>query len=266
MGRTTGNLAAITPSSSPKKSHRVDPPHETLRRVGEAGNSAAPEDFDAFADAVRRELAPDGLMEAIVADRVALVAWRLVAASRAEAEAARKAARPRRRSRRTAAVSVSVADAPAPIDLSLDLDREQIRLEQALDLLQKLRDRRPAPPATVVETDPAIDACDDFDPADLSNEWAVIPDAFPADAPAYAPEPDDEPHEPWQDRLVFDFNVSETSPIVKGTWVTVGHVVSLIVDGWTWGDILRTHPELTEDDIRICLAYTVAQDDGDVDA
>ena len=54
----------------------------------------------------------------------------------------------------------------------------------------------------------------------------------------------------WQDRLVFDSNVSETSPVVKGTWVTVGHVVSLIVDGWTWSDILRVHPELTEDDIR----------------
>ena len=69
----------------------------------------------------------------------------------------------------------------------------------------------------------------------------------------------------WQDRLVFDFNVSETSPVVKGTWVTVGHVVSLIVDGWTWSDILRTHPELTEDDIRTCLAYTVEQDNGDED-
>lgn len=64
----------------------------------------------------------------------------------------------------------------------------------------------------------------------------------------------------WQERLAFDFNVSETSPVVKGTWVTVGHVVSLIVDGWTWSEILRTHPELTEDDIRVCVAYTVDQD------
>lgn len=62
---------------------------------------------------------------------------------------------------------------------------------------------------------------------------------------------------PWQDRLTFNFDVSESSPVVKGTWVTVGHIVSLIVDGWTWADILRTHPELTEDDIRVCLAYTV---------
>lgn len=61
----------------------------------------------------------------------------------------------------------------------------------------------------------------------------------------------------WGHRLAFDFNVSETSPVVKGTWVTVAHVVELIVDGWSWADVLRTHPELVEDDVRACLAYTV---------
>ena len=52
--------------------------------------------------------------------------------------------------------------------------------------------------------------------------------------------------------------------MIKGTWVTVSQVVSLIVDGWTWSDILRAHPELTEDDIRTCLAYTVAEEEGDL--
>ena len=61
----------------------------------------------------------------------------------------------------------------------------------------------------------------------------------------------------WDDHLIVDPDVSATSPVVRGTWVTVGHVVSEIVDGSTWPDILRTHPELTEDDIRACLAYAV---------
>jgi uncharacterized protein (DUF433 family) len=65
----------------------------------------------------------------------------------------------------------------------------------------------------------------------------------------------------WADHLVFDPEVSEDSPVVKGTWITVGHVVSMIIDGWTWTDILRTHPELTEEDIQACLAYTIDQDD-----
>lgn len=67
----------------------------------------------------------------------------------------------------------------------------------------------------------------------------------------------------WCDRLFFDPTVSESSPCVKGTWVTAAHVVSLVMDGWTWEDILRTHPELSEDDIRECLAYTVDADGKD---
>ncbi len=61
----------------------------------------------------------------------------------------------------------------------------------------------------------------------------------------------------WRGRLDHDPALSETSPIVRGTWVTVDQVIALIVDGWTWKDILRSHPELTEDDLRACLSYSV---------
>jgi micrococcal nuclease len=83
--------------------------------------------------------------------------------------------------------------------------------------------------------------------------------------PGAAPAPEPEPlSEPWHERLVFDPDVSEDSPVVKGTWVTVSHVVSLIVDGWTWADIIRAHPELTTDDIRTCLTYSIARENGDI--
>jgi uncharacterized protein (DUF433 family) len=65
----------------------------------------------------------------------------------------------------------------------------------------------------------------------------------------------------WRDRLTFDVSVSETSPVVKGTQVTAGQIVSMIVDGATWADILRMRPELTEEDIQACLAFTVEQDE-----
>ncbi len=61
----------------------------------------------------------------------------------------------------------------------------------------------------------------------------------------------------WQDRIAFDYAVSEDSPVVKGTWVTVSHIVSLIIDGWSWSDVLRAHPELSEDSLRAALAYSV---------
>jgi uncharacterized protein (DUF433 family) len=66
----------------------------------------------------------------------------------------------------------------------------------------------------------------------------------------------------WQDCLTFDRDVSEDSPVVKGTLVTVKHVVSLIVDGWTYNDVIRAHPELTVDDIRTCLAFDITKDAG----
>jgi uncharacterized protein (DUF433 family) len=66
---------------------------------------------------------------------------------------------------------------------------------------------------------------------------------------------------PRRDRLTFDPTVSDSSPVVRGTWITVGQVVTRIVDGWSWSDILRAHPELWEDDIRACLSFTV-EDEG----
>lgn len=63
----------------------------------------------------------------------------------------------------------------------------------------------------------------------------------------------------WRERLAFDPKTSEVSPVVKGTWVTVDHLISLIVDNWSWADILRSHPELCEDDIRSCLSYAIEQ-------
>ena len=74
-----------------------------------------------------------------------------------------------------------------------------------------------------------------------------------------------DPRQPWLDRLVLDPNVSDSSPVVRGTWVTVGHVVSLVVDGWSWADILRTHPELTEDDLRACLTYAVEEENASLE-
>jgi uncharacterized protein (DUF433 family) len=66
----------------------------------------------------------------------------------------------------------------------------------------------------------------------------------------------------WRERLMFDPSVSSDSPVVRGTWVTVGQVISRIVDDWSWGDILRAHPELCEDDIRACLAFTMEDEEG----
>lgn len=67
--------------------------------------------------------------------------------------------------------------------------------------------------------------------------------------------------EAWRCRLVMDPEISDSSPVIRGTWITVDQVVSRIIDGWTWDDLLRDHPELTTDDIRACLAFTIEDED-----
>lgn len=64
-----------------------------------------------------------------------------------------------------------------------------------------------------------------------------------------------------QNRLEFDDDVSDTSPVVKGTWITASDIVTMIVDGWSWQEILTNHPELCEDDIRACLTYAIEHED-----
>lgn len=62
---------------------------------------------------------------------------------------------------------------------------------------------------------------------------------------------------PSNARLEIDPLVSAISPVVKGTWVTVDSVRSLLASGMSWSDLLRVHPELELDDIQACLDYEV---------
>ena len=207
-------------------------------------------DFDAFAATLRHDLDPRTLLETVLADRVILAAWRLQASSDDDADAAR-------------------AEELLP-PLSRDTLYAERSLETALDLLETIRSAsharwgRAVPRTSSTAGRPKVAECDAPDETpNVSNEWPIIPEEVEDSAPESGERGESEPSPRWSDRLVFDFNVSESSPVVKGTWVTVNHVVSLIVDGWSWADILRTHPELTEDDVRTCLAYTAARDDGD---
>jgi uncharacterized protein (DUF433 family) len=209
-------------------------------------------EFDALGSDLRRSLAPASPLENLLTERAILAAYRMHEASRDSFAACRR------------------GEALPP------LSRQEVRaersLELAIELLQTVRrfgsghwGQAAALGARAVEPCASVETEDDGsldDDADFSNEWPVIPGREYQEHE----EPEDVAEDAmslprWQERLVFDDNVSATSPVVKGTWVTVGHVVSLIVDGWTWSDILRSHPELTEDDVRTCLAYTAELDD-----
>ena len=59
----------------------------------------------------------------------------------------------------------------------------------------------------------------------------------------------------WQDRITIDPQVLVGKPIIKGTRISVEHVVKLMADGWSEADVLRSYPHLKPDDLRACLAY-----------
>ena len=57
------------------------------------------------------------------------------------------------------------------------------------------------------------------------------------------------------DRIVLDPAILAGKPIIRGTRISVAHVVGLLAQGWTRAAILDQHPTLAEADIAACLAY-----------
>lgn len=214
---------------------RFDAMNPASRRVNRSLRAA---EFTRFALDIHRDLNPRGRLETLVTRQAIRSAWRLQENIDAEIHDP------------ISDIAVTGADSAArSLEVAIT----------TLDLLQGRRDSstpRIEPDATRIE----------------SNEWPIVPtddlaagEMFEADDTDDDNEEDDDPAAPiWRGRLVYDFDVSDQSPVVQGTWITVSHIVSLIVDGATWADILRTHPELTEADIRICVAYAIAEDTSDL--
>lgn len=243
MERTSRGFASTSPlrgrpdqagtaSRRPRRDDRLDPASRATNRALRGA------EYGRFAAELRRDLDPRGPLEDLVARQAIRSAWRL----KVDLEGA--------------------PDAVGPEGLIV-ADRAARSLEVAITTLDLLQNRRAEVPTPEVPaaSDPFAwaDAGEDERPEPESNEWPVLP-LGPADCAPRAAKPVDGEAPIWRDRLVYDFDVSDMSPVIKGTWITVSHVVSLIVDGATWADILRTHPELTEADIRVCVAYAVADD------
>lgn len=58
-------------------------------------------------------------------------------------------------------------------------------------------------------------------------------------------------------RLAIDWRISDLVPIVVGTKLTVRYIVSMIVAGKTWDDVIAMHPELTREDIWACVFHAL---------
>jgi uncharacterized protein (DUF433 family) len=61
-------------------------------------------------------------------------------------------------------------------------------------------------------------------------------------------------------RIVIDAEVRFGKPIVRGTRITVGDVLSYLASGMTEEQILTDFPQIQREDIRACLAFAAERE------
>lgn len=59
----------------------------------------------------------------------------------------------------------------------------------------------------------------------------------------------------WQNYIVSDKDVLLGKPVIKGTRISVDHIISLLAQGWTEETILDNHPRLNRDSLKAIFSY-----------
>ena len=62
----------------------------------------------------------------------------------------------------------------------------------------------------------------------------------------------------WQDHIDSRPEVMSGKPVVRGTRITVQHLLERLGDGWSESDILHAHPHVKPIHIRAALAYAAS--------
>jgi uncharacterized protein (DUF433 family) len=58
-----------------------------------------------------------------------------------------------------------------------------------------------------------------------------------------------------QNHVVSDKEVLLGKPTIKGTRISVEHIVGLLAQGWTEDEILENFPRLTKESLKAVFAY-----------
>jgi uncharacterized protein (DUF433 family) len=59
----------------------------------------------------------------------------------------------------------------------------------------------------------------------------------------------------WQQYIVSDNQVLLGKPTIKGTRISVEHIISLFAQGWTEQKILENYPRLSHDSLQAVFLY-----------
>jgi uncharacterized protein (DUF433 family) len=176
--------------------------------------------FRQRAEALRAELAPETLMEAVVV--------------RAFLDALQKL---RQVARQTAEMPLSHLTLRAEAQADHNFWRA---LREVQALLKRREDR--ARQEAEAEASPA---------SQTRTRRKAAPDPEPEPEPEPEPVLDPAPVD-WRERVVLDPARSIDWPVVRGTNVTAEQVWMMLLDGWPVSKILRYFPDITLDDVRAC--------------
>jgi uncharacterized protein (DUF433 family) len=59
----------------------------------------------------------------------------------------------------------------------------------------------------------------------------------------------------WAAHIHADQEVLLGKPIIKGTRISVEHLIGRLADGWTEEDLLANYPRLTKADLQAVFSY-----------
>ena len=59
----------------------------------------------------------------------------------------------------------------------------------------------------------------------------------------------------WRERIKVNPEVMTGKPVIKGSRLTVDHVIELLAEGWSTDQIGEEYPGITIEDVAACLAY-----------
>ena len=59
----------------------------------------------------------------------------------------------------------------------------------------------------------------------------------------------------WKNYIVSDKQVLLGKPTIKGTRLSVEHIIGLLAQGWNEQQILENYPRLTQDSLQAVFSY-----------
>lgn len=59
----------------------------------------------------------------------------------------------------------------------------------------------------------------------------------------------------WQDYIISDNEVLLGKPTIKGTRISVEHIVGLLAQGWKENEILENFPRVTKESLQAVFLY-----------